>query len=423
MNRVLGLILAGGRGERLSVLCEERAKPAVVFGGQYRIIDFTLSNCVHSGIHTVAILTQYWPRSLNQHIGTGKSWDMDRLDGGIFLLQPFVGRGFSDWYKATADAVYQNLDFVEESKADQVLILAGDHIYNMRYDAMVSFHRERGAHCTIGMVSVPIEEAPRYGVAELNQENEIMDFEEKPAEPRSNLASMGIYLFNKDVLVEKLVNDAADVGSSHDFGRDIVPTMLGQYKVYGYRFDGYWRDVGTVQSYWEANMDLVAELPQLNLYDPDNPLLTHTQNRPPAKSGSRAHIHRSIVCGGCVVNGTVWNSVLSPGVYVEEGAVVEESIVFDDCYIARGAHIHRSILDKEVYVGPEARIGCGENYRPNEDEPQCLNTGITVVGKRAHVPPSTMVGRNCKVYPAARGEAFFSNTIPSGATVGSPLLR
>lgn len=418
MNREVALILAGGRGERLSILAEERAKPAVVFGGKYRIIDFTLSNCVHSGIQRVALLTQYRPRSLNRHIGIGKPWDLDRMGGGIVLLQPFAGRRASDWYKDTADAVYQNLDFVEESGADQALILSGDHIYNMRYDEMVSFHRERKADCTVGTVEVPVEQASRYGIVEVNQEHELVDFQEKPTRPKGNVASMGIYLFNKDVLMVKLAEDAASPESTHDFGRDIVPTMLGRYGVYAYRFHGYWRDVGTVQSYWEANLDLVSALPQLNLYDREHPILTRVQGHPPAKSGPRAQIIRSLVGEGCVINGVVHNSVLSPGVYVEEGAIVEESILFDDCHVAHGAHIHRSILDKEVCVAHEARIGWGEDYTPSEDEPDHLNTGLTLVGKRATIPPSTRIGRNCKVYPGCGADAFFSDTIPSGKTVG-----
>jgi glucose-1-phosphate adenylyltransferase len=389
----------------------------VVFGGAYRIIDFTLSNCVHSGIQTVGIITQYEPRSLNQHIRNGRPWDLDRAIGGVYLLQPYIGRRVSEWYKGTADAVYQNLLFAIESHAEQVLILSGDHIYNMRYNDMVSFHREKEADCTIGVVPVPIKDAPRYGMLEVNQEGEIVGFEEKPVNPTCDLASMGIYLFNKDVLIDKLCQDAENSESTHDFGTDIIPSMLGKYRVCGYRFDGFWRDVGTVHSYWEANMELVADLPRLNLYDLDHPVLTRPQNRPPMKSGPRAHISRSLVSDGCIVNGIVYNSVLSPGVYVEEGAVVEESILFDDCYIARGAHVHRSILDKEVYVGYEAHVGCTEDYSPNDEEPQHLSTGITLVGKRVQIPPSTRIGRNCKIYPGILGDAFPSDTIPSGRTV------
>jgi glucose-1-phosphate adenylyltransferase len=420
MNRVVALILAGGRGERLSILSEERAKPAVVFGGKYRIIDFTLSNCVHSGIQRVALLTQYRPRSLNAHIGIGKPWDLDRMGGGIVLLQPYEGRYSSDWYRGTADAVHQNLLYVEESKADQALILSGDHIYQMQYNEMIAFHRDKGADCTVGLVNVSLEEASRYGILEIDSQNAIVAFHEKPKEPRGTLASMGIYILEKDVLLEKLAEDAANPGSTHDFGRDIIPTMLGRYRVYGYRFDGYWRDVGTVRALWEANMDLLADLPGLNLYDESHPVLTRSQNRPPARSGPRAQIMRSIVSEGCIINGVVHNSVLSRGVYVEEGAVIEDSILFDDCHVQRAAHIHTSILDKEVIVGHEARIGWGYDLTPNDEEPDHLNTGITVVGSRARIPASARIGRNCKVYPGCDAEAFSDDTVPSGRTVRAP---
>ncbi|MBI4328841.1 MAG: glucose-1-phosphate adenylyltransferase [Chloroflexi bacterium] len=423
MDKAIALILAGGRGDRLSILSEERAKPAVVFAGKYRIIDFALSNCVHSGIQKVALLTQYRPRSLNEHIGIGRPWDLDRMGGGIFLLQPYTGRLSSDWYKNTADAVHQNLSFVEESRADLVLVLAGDHIYSMRYDAMLAFHRAHGADCTVGVVEVPTKEASRYGVLTLGQEGKVVRFTEKPAHPESGTVSMGIYVFTRDALMRELERDAADPNSTHDFGTDILPGMVDRCPVYGYQFSGYWRDVGTVQSYWEANMDLVADMPQLNLYDRDHPVLTRVQSRPAAKTGPSAQITRSLVGDGCIINGVVRNSILSPGVYVEEDAVVEDSVVFDDCFIGRWARVHYSILDKEVTVGQEAVVGWGEDFTPNEEEPDRLNTGITLVGKRATVPPRTKVGRNCKVYPGTRASAsaFASEEVHSGKVVGTPL--
>jgi len=417
MNKTIAVILAGGRGDRLSILSEERAKPAVIFGGKYRIIDFTLSNCVHSGITRVALLTQYQPRSLNDHIGIGKSWDLDRMDGGVTLLQPYLGRQQGEWYKNTADAVYQNLHFVEESKAERVLILAGDHIYKMRYDDMVNYHVQKGAECTVGVVNVPLEEASRFGILALNENGAIVDFAEKPANPRSGTASMGIYLFNREMLIERLTEDAANPESSHDFGRDIIPSMIGRDKVFGYQFKDYWRDVGTVDAYWQANMELLADLPRLNLYDLENPVLTRNQNRPPVKSGPRAQVVRSLVSEGCIINGLVRNSVLSPGVYVEDGAVVEDSIVFDDCFVDSRAYVHRSILDKEVRVGREAQVGWGDNHVANRDEPTHLNTGITLVGKRAQVPPRIRVGRNCKLYPGVLEKDYAHDTIPSGSTL------
>ncbi|MEX0785639.1 MAG: sugar phosphate nucleotidyltransferase, partial [Dehalococcoidia bacterium] len=271
MKRIIAMILAGGQGDRLSVLSEERAKPAVVFGGRYRIIDFTLSNCSNSGISSVGVLTQYRPRSLNDHIGIGRPWDLDRGDGQVSLLQPYLGHEASDWYRGTADAVYQNLYYVEESRAEHVLILAGDHVYKMAYDELSDFHEARGADVTVPVCTVPVEEASRFGTLLLDDEDRVVAFEEKPDKPRSTLVSMGIYLFKKDVLIRSLVSDADNDESDHDFGGDILPLVVSDpaLNVFGYRYDGYWRDVGTIASYFEGNMDLLEDVPGLDLYDPD----------------------------------------------------------------------------------------------------------------------------------------------------------
>jgi glucose-1-phosphate adenylyltransferase len=418
MNRVLALILAGGRGERLSILAEERAKPAVAFGGKYRIIDFALSNCVNSGLFRVGILTQYRPRSLNEHIGIGRPWDLDRSTGGVTLLQPYIGRKASDWYKGTADAVYQNLYFVEESQSDQVLILAGDHIYKMRYEDMLEFHRSHKADATVGVVEVPLEEGRRYGVLSLDKNERIVDFQEKPSRPQSNLASMGIYVFKRECLVEALEEDAHR-RSGHDFGHDIIPALLGRHRVFGYRFDGYWRDIGTIDAYWQANMDLLGELPELNLYDPDNIVRTKDQQRPPLKAGPNSRISRSLLSSGCIINGYVQNSVLSPGVFVEEGATVADSILFDDCHISTGAVVARSILDKLAFVGAHSHVGWGEDYTPNQEEPEVLNSGITIVGKRARIPTSIRIGRNCIVGPGVREEDLTADYLASGSSISA----
>ena len=417
MNKVMAMVLAGGRGDRLSILSEERAKPAVPFAGKYRIIDFTLSNCVNSGVATVALLTQYRPRSLNDHIGIGRPWDLDRSTGGIVLLQPYVGRSHSDWYKGTADAVYQNLYFVEESRVDEVLILAGDHIYTMHYDEMVRFHREHKADVTIGVTEVAWPDATRYGILSLGSDGRVQEFVEKPAQPKSNLASMGIYVFNKETLIEKLSEDTRSAASTHDFGRDVVPSMIESHRVMGFRFTGYWRDVGTVESYWQANMDLIQDLPVFNLYDPSTVVRTKPRNRPPAKSGPHALVHRSLICDGCILNGTVRTSVVSPGSFIEDGAVVEDSILFDDTFVGRGARLHRAIVDKEVTIGAGAVVGWGDDMSPNHDEPTHLNTGITIVGKRAQVPAGARIGRNCKVLPGVREQDYPEQTVPSGRTV------
>jgi glucose-1-phosphate adenylyltransferase len=398
MKRVVALILAGGQGDRLSVLSEERAKPAVIFGGRYRIIDFTLSNCVNSGITRVGVLTQYRPRSLNDHIGIGRPWDLDRQGGGVTLLQPYLGRESSDWYRGTADALTQNIYFLEETKAELVLVLAGDHVYKMNYDELISYHREHEADCTVPLYEVPMAEAHRYGVLSVDDEGRIVEFEEKPDRPRSNLISMGIYCFNREPLIEALIADAREAGSTHDFGHDIIPQMLDRGgRVFGWKFDDYWRDVGTIESYYEGNMDLLEDLPKLNLYDPDTRIRTRVTGYPPAKVGWRAYIQRSLLDLGCIINGHVEHSVLSPGVYVEEGAVVRDSIIFDDCRIEAGAIVERSILDKEVRIGKNSYVGYGDDFSPNDDRPDIVNTGVTIVGKRAEVEPYVRIGRNCVI--------------------------
>lgn len=417
MKDVLAVILAGGEGKRLSVLAEKRAKPAVPFGGKYRIIDFTLSNCVNSGIAKVAVIPQYNPRSLARHIGVGKPWDLDRTVGGITLLYPFVStNGELHWYKGTADAVYQNLQFIEDSRVDQVLILSGDHVYTMHYEKMINFHRQQGADITIAVTEVPWSEASRFGIVWLDDKDRVIGFEEKPPQPKSNLASMGIYVFNKDIL-SAVLEDAHRRGL-HDFGSQVIPDAIAKYQIYGYRYQGYWRDVGTIEAYWQANMDLIVDLPPFNLYDPETEVRTLSVDMPPVKLGPRARVSRSLVSNGCIINGSVFNSVLSPHVYVEEGAHVTDSIIFHDTTIAQGAIVQRSIIDKECYIGPGCCIGCGEDYTANKDEPEYLNCGITVIGKGARLPPGLRVGRNCKIAPGMKESDFPTLFIPSGNSVG-----
>ncbi len=418
MHKVLTMILAGGTGDRLSVLSAHRAKPAVPFGGKYRIIDFALSNCTNSGIYQVAALTQYNPRSLVEHIGIGRAWNLDRgFPRGIALLQPYRTRAGQIWYKGTADAVYQNLHFIEEKPIDEVLILAGDHVYTMHYDHMIDSHRRRHADVTIAVTEVPQEQTSRFGIITLDHKECAIGFQEKPPESESNLASMGIYVFNKDVLIECLEEDAERADSTHDFGSDILPHMLKKYNVFGYKFHGYWQDVGTIESYWQANMDLIADLPQLNLYDPGSMVYTVSLNAPPAKVGQRAKILKSLIGLGSIINGRVENSVISPRVYVEEGAMVIDSIIFSDTIVGRDAIIDRCIIDKQVWVGPRCHIGYGDDYTPNQEEPQNINAGITVVGRGARIPPETKIGRNCKIDYQVEISDFTSEFIPSGASV------
>ena len=418
MINVLAMILAGGQGDRLSVLSEQRAKPAVVFGGQYRIIDFALSNVANTGITKTAVLTQYRPRSLVAHIGSGRPWGLDTLDGGVQILQPYLGRADMDWYSGTADAVYQNLYVIEESRAREVLVLAGDHIYLTSYRGMIEYHRSQHADATVAVYSVPREEAHRFGVLDMDQNGRIVDFQEKPDQPRSPWVSMGVYVFNKDMLVEQLQADA-DLGdaSKHDFGRDIIPRITETHRVFGYQYESYWRDVGTVDSYWSAHMDLLSPTPPLNFDDPDLRLRTAGAILPPVRIGWQAKVRNSLISPASQVDGTVVRSVISPGVIIEEGAEVHDSVIQHGCIVRAGAIVDRAILDKDVTVGRGCVIGEGAENVPNFDRPDVVNTGITIVGKHVTIPAGMHVGRNVIIGPGVQDELLHRNVLVSGSSV------
>lgn len=416
MAKVKAVILAGGEGTRLVTLTAKRAKPAVPFAGKYRIIDFTLSNCVNSNIFDVLILTQYRPHSLNDHIGRGRPWDLDRsFTGGVQILQPYKGRNDTDWYAGNADAVAQNLNFVRRGRPDYVLILSGDHIYEMDYDVLIQFHRERKADATICTIRVPMDEANRYGILDVDEEYRVKEFVEKPANPPGNLASMGVYVFNYAVLEQQIQEDQKRKASNHDFGKDIVPRMVIEgMNVFAYPYGGYWVDVGTIDAYWEAHMDLIASPPSLNLNDRTWVIHTRSEERPPVHIHAGATVRNSLLSDGAVVSegALIENSILSPGVYVGPNAVVRESIVLTDTYIEAGAVVERCILDKIVVIGHNAHVGkildVGE-------------LGITCVGKNTHVPAGYTVGHSCILGTDLRLEDFntYSNKlIPSGAAIG-----
>ncbi|HET7686112.1 MAG TPA: glucose-1-phosphate adenylyltransferase [Candidatus Limnocylindria bacterium] len=411
---VLTLILAGGEGERLSILSQVRAKPGVPFGGKYRIIDFALSNVVNSGLTDVGILTQYAPRSLMDHIGVGRPWDLDRSRGGVTLLQPYLGRGRTrDWYRGTADAVLQNLEFVEDREPELVLILAGDHVYKMDYRPFIDRHRAVGADVTCAVRTVPIEEAHRFGIADVDLEGRITAFIEKPADPPSNLVSMGVYVFSWKALREVLRPETID------FGGDVLPGMVADgRRVYAYEYGGYWQDVGTVESYWRANLDLLSDEPAIDLYDRGWLIYTRSEERAPALVAATAHVERSMISHGCVVEGTVQRSILSPGVRVGPGAVVRDSIVMFDTLVGAGAVLDRAIVDKEVVIGDRAVIGEGDDTSPNRDEPERLYAGLTLVGKQATVPRGVRIGRNCRIDPMVDAEDFARRrVVRSGETL------
>jgi glucose-1-phosphate adenylyltransferase len=413
---VLTLILAGGEGERLSVLSQVRAKPGVPFGGKYRIIDFALSNVVNSGLTDVAVLTQYAPRSLIDHIGVGRPWDLDRSHGGVALLQPYIGRGRTrDWYRGTADAVLQNLEFIADRDPELVLVLAGDHVYKMDYRPFIETHRAKGAEVTCAVRTVPLEEAHRFGILETDADGRVTAFIEKPPNPTSNLVSMGVYVFDWHVLREVLSAERVD------FGRDLLPWMVDAgRRVYGYEFKGYWQDVGTVEAYWRTNLDLLSDEPGIELNDLGWLIYTKSEERPPARIGPRASVTRSMVSHGCQIDGTVEHSVLSPGVRVGADAVVRNSIVMFDTVVGAGAVVEHAIVDKDCRIGDGARLGHGSDLRPNREEPERLYAGITLVGKRAVVPPRITIGRNCRIDPGVRPADFGRRrVIRSGETVRS----
>ncbi len=354
----VAMLLAGGQGSRLYALTVKTAKPAVPFGGKYRIIDFPLSNCVNSGIDTVGVLTQYQPLVLNEYIGNGQPWDLDRIYGGVKILPPYQGQKSADWYKGTANAIYQNLEFINRYDTEYVLILSGDHIYKMDYDKMLKYHKEKGADCTIAVIDVPIEEASRFGIMSTNEDGSIYKFTEKPKNPDSTNASMGIYIFNKDKLEKYLIEDEADPNSSNDFGKNIITNMLAAgEKMYAYAFEGYWKDVGTISSLWEANMDLIGKDPVLDLGDPDWRIYSRSSSNGPQFVAESAKVENSYIADGCEIFGTVINCVLGSGVKVAAGAVVRDSVLMGDTDIGEGATVDYSIIDTNVTIGAGAVVG------------------------------------------------------------------
>ncbi len=414
--RVLALIMAGGASEALSVLTAVRSEASIPFGGKFRIIDFPLSNCVNSSIFNVALLTQYMPRSLNEHVGVGKPWDLDRSQGGVRLLQPYVGRdGSGGWQRGTADSIRYHLDFVQEQRVDTVLILAGDHIYKMDYGPMLRFHQEQNADATIAVRRVNSFETHRFGIVTMDADKRVTHFEEKPRRSLSTLASMGIYVFDFQTLV-KILTEESDPPRL-DFGRHVLPAMISSQRVIAYPFDGFWADVGTLQAYWEANMTLLGESPALDLYDPEWVIHTRSEERPPAKIGPHAQVAGNLLSNGCIIEGTVERSVISPGVYVSEGAIIRDSIIMNDSWIGPGSILDRTIVDKEVHIAEDCHFGFGEDNTPNQRLPQYLNTGLTAIGKRTRIPAGIQVGHNVVINPYLDETAFSERIIASGRTV------
>lgn len=416
-KEMIALLLAGGQGSRLGVLTKTIAKPAVLYGGKYRIIDFSLSNCINSGIDTVGVLTQYQPLKLNYHIGIGKPWDLDRISGGVTILAPYLTEEVGEWYKGTANAVYQNIQYIDKHAPKYVVILSGDHIYKMDYSKMLEFHKKNNSDATISVIEVPIEEASRYGIMNTYENGKVYEFDEKPKEPKSNLASMGVYIFTWEILRKYLIKDYANPDSDSDFGKNIIPQMLKDDRnMWAYRFEGYWRDVGTVQAFWESNMDLISRIPQFNLFDPMWKIYTPNPVKPAHYIGPNGNIKKSIIAEGCMIYGKVKNSVLFPGTRVEEGAVIEDSIIMSDSYIGKNTCIYQSILSEKVVVGDNVKIGIGANVT-NEIKPHIYNSGITVVGERAVIPDNSVIGKNAVIDINISPNDFSSLETPSGGSV------
>lgn len=415
MNKteMMAMLLAGGQGSRLGILTKEIAKPAVMFGGKYRIIDFPLSNCINSGIYTVGVLTQYEPLLLTKHIGIGIPWDLDRTNEGVTVLSPFVKGSQGEWYSGTANAIYQNIRFIDNYNPEYVLILSGDHVYKMDYSKMLDYHKEKGADATIAVLEVDWEEAKQFGIMNTNEQAKIVEFEEKPANPKSNLASMGIYIFTWKMLRQALIEDHK-IHEDSDFGKHIIPTMIQQERnVYAYSFNDYWKDIGTIEAYWQANMELTNTVPEFNLYDEFWKIYTNIDHQPPQYISKTSIVEKSLISEGCEVEGKVYNSVLGPRVHIEEGAIVTNSIIMQDTVIRKGAVLERCIVSEKSIIGENTYIGQGEN-KPHQTKSHIYYSGITAVGAYTNIPDNVVVGKNCEISGDTQKEDYINGKLESG---------
>ena len=414
-KEMIAMLLAGGQGSRLGVLTAKVAKPAVAFGGKYRIIDFPLSNCINSGIDTVGVLTQYQPLRLNAHIGIGIPWDLDRNIGGVTVLPPYEKSTNSEWYTGTANAIYQNLEYMESYNPDYVLILSGDHIYKMDYDVMLDFHKENNADVTIAAMPVPIEEASRFGIVITDENNRITEFEEKPAHPRSNLASMGIYIFSWPVLREALLKKKDEPGC--DFGKHVIPYChVNGQRLFAYEYNGYWKDVGTLGSYWEANMELIDIIPDFNLDEEFWKIYTNTGCIPPQYISENSVIEKSIICNGTEIYGEVHNSVIGSNVVIGQGAVVRDSIIMQDVVIGENCVIDKSIIAEHVKVGDNVTLGIGSDI-PNKLKPNIYSFGLVTIGENSVIPANVQIGKNTAISGVTVKEDYVDGVLESGETL------
>lgn len=414
-KEMIAMLLAGGQGSRLGVLTSKVAKPAVSFGGKYRIIDFPLSNCINSGVDTVGVLTQYQPLRLNTHIGIGIPWDLDRNIGGVTVLPPYEKSTNSEWYTGTANAIYQNLDYMEGFNPEYVLILSGDHIYKMDYEVMLDFHKEKGADVTIAVMPVPMEEAKRFGIMITDEDRKITDFEEKPANPRSNLASMGIYIFSWKALKEALLSNADQPGL--DFGKHVIPYCHSKGEsLYAYEFTGYWKDVGTLNSYWQANMELIDIVPEFNLYEEYWKIYTRSEILPPQYIADNSVVERSIIGEGSEIYGKVYNSVIGCGVTIGKDTVVKDSIIMNNTTIGESCELYKAIVAENADIGNSVKLGIGEEA-DNETDPHIYNSGIVTVGEKSVIPDGITIGKNSCVFGVMKEEDFQDKSLASGKTL------
>ena len=414
-KEMIAMLLAGGQGSRLGVLTQKVAKPAVSFGGKYRIIDFPLSNCINSGVDTVGVLTQYQPLRLNAHIGIGIPWDLDRNVGGVTVLPPYERSKGSDWYTGTANAIYQNLEYMESYNPEYVLILSGDHIYKMDYEVMLEYHKANNADVTIAAMPVPIEEASRFGILITDDNNKITEFEEKPANPRSNLASMGIYIFSWKALKEALIKLSEEPGC--DFGKHVIPYCFEQGKrIFAYEYNGYWKDVGTLGSYWEANMELIDIIPEFNLYEEYWKIYTKSDRIPPQYISADAKITKCIIGEGSEIYGEVTNSVIGSGVTIEKGAVVKDSIIMQDSVIGEGAVVEKAIVAEDVKIGAGAHLGVGE-YAQSKYDQKVYQFDLVTIGEHSVIPENVKIGKNTAISGATAAEDYPNGELESGGYI------
>lgn len=414
-KEMIAMLLAGGQGSRLGVLTAKVAKPAVSFGGKYRIIDFPLSNCINSGVDTVGVLTQYQPLRLNTHIGIGMPWDLDRNVGGVTVLPPYEKSTNSEWYTGTANAIYQNLDYIDTYNPDYVLILSGDHIYKMDYQVMLDFHKENNADVTIAVMPVPMEEASRFGIMITDDNNQITEFEEKPEHPRSNLASMGIYIFSWPILRNALIQLSSQPNC--DFGKHIIPYCHDNgNRLFAFEFNGYWKDVGTLGSYWEANMELIDIIPEFNLYEEFWKIYTKSDAVPPQYVSAESRIEKSLITGGAEIYGNVYNSVIGAGVTIGKGTVVRDSIIMKNTTIGENCTIDRAIIAEEAEISDGVQMGIGEEV-PNKVQPKIYSFGLVTIGENSYIPPNVKIGKNTAISGDTTPDDYDEGVLASGETL------